>query len=173
MRPLSPEGHKQAEAVADCLAPADIAALYSSPYLRARQTIEPLAGRLSLPIEEVWDFRERTLSRGRVPDFAGAARATWDDFRFAHPGGETNAAAQSRGTSALLNAISRNRGSRIVVATHGTLLTLMLRSFDERIGFEFWSAISIPDVYLLTLDERNAMCSLTRVWREATKEALK
>jgi 2,3-bisphosphoglycerate-dependent phosphoglycerate mutase len=171
MRPLSPDGHEQAEAVADCLAPVDIAALYSSPYLRARQTIEPLAGRLSLPIEEVWDFRERTLSSGRVPDFTGASRATWDDFRFAHAGGETNAAAQSRGTSAVLNAISRHRGSRIVVATHGTLLTLMLRSFDDRIGFEFWSAISIPDVYLLTLDEKNAMSSLTRVWREAMKEA--
>jgi 2,3-bisphosphoglycerate-dependent phosphoglycerate mutase len=171
MRPLSAQGHKDADAVRDCLAEIPIGAIYSSPYRRARQTVEPLATRLALPIQEVWDFRERTLCAGRVGDFQAATRATWDDFFFAHPGGETNAAAQQRGTSALLEVIARHRGSHVVIATHGTLLALMLRSFDERIGLEFWSAISIPDIYVLTLDELNATSSVHRVWRDVAKEA--
>jgi broad specificity phosphatase PhoE len=171
MRPLSAQGLKDADAVRDSLADRSIDAIYSSPYRRARQTVEPLAAHLALPIVEVWDFRERTLSEGRVPDFQAAARATWEDFLFAHPGGETNAAAQRRGTSALLEIIARHRDSRVVVATHGTLLTLMLRAFDDAIGVEFWSAISIPDIYLLSLDEANAAHSIQRVWRETAKDA--
>jgi 2,3-bisphosphoglycerate-dependent phosphoglycerate mutase len=171
MRPLSAQGYKDAQAVRDCLAQTPIAAIYSSPYRRARQTVEPLATHLALPIQEIWDFRERTLCAGPVPDFQAAARATWNDFLFAHPGGETNAAAQQRGTTALREVIARHRGSHVVIGTHGTLLALMLRSFDERIGVEFWSAISIPDIYVLTVNELNPTPSIHRVWREVAKDA--
>jgi 8-oxo-dGTP diphosphatase len=49
-RPLSKSGWKQAEALADRLAKRGITALVTSPYLRCRQTLEPLAARLDLPI---------------------------------------------------------------------------------------------------------------------------
>jgi 8-oxo-dGTP diphosphatase len=45
-RPLSVKGRKQAELVAKRLAKAEIGELYSSPYVRCVQTLEPLATRL-------------------------------------------------------------------------------------------------------------------------------
>jgi broad specificity phosphatase PhoE len=50
LRPLSPKGWKQAAALADRLDGAEL--LLSSHYLRCRQTLEPLAERLGLPIQD-------------------------------------------------------------------------------------------------------------------------
>jgi len=93
---LTPEGRSDAESLAEALRGKPIEAIYSSPYPRARETVEPLAQRLALPIREDADLRERRLGGGSFDDFRAAVRATWDDFSFAHPGGETNVAAQRR-----------------------------------------------------------------------------
>lgn len=58
LRPLSPKGWRQAEALADQLADAGIDLLWSSPYVRCRQTLEPLAARLGLPVIDSEPFRE-------------------------------------------------------------------------------------------------------------------
>jgi phosphohistidine phosphatase SixA len=50
-RPLSRAGWAQAEAIADRLEGAGVKRLFSSPYVRCRQTLEPLADRLSIAIE--------------------------------------------------------------------------------------------------------------------------
>jgi 8-oxo-dGTP diphosphatase len=49
-RPLSKNGRKQAESIASRLAPRGAASLYSSPFVRCRQTLEPLAATLALDI---------------------------------------------------------------------------------------------------------------------------
>jgi 8-oxo-dGTP diphosphatase len=50
-RPLSPKGWKQAEMLASRLAGLDVSELYSSPYVRCVQTLQPLADRLDLEVE--------------------------------------------------------------------------------------------------------------------------
>jgi 2,3-bisphosphoglycerate-dependent phosphoglycerate mutase len=152
MRPLTAEGREQARAVADALVPLGPDAIYSSPYTRARQTVEPLAARIGLPIHEVEDFRERILTHVAVPDFVAASRTTWDDFAYAFPDGESNGAAQQRGRAAFERLVQRHQGDRIVIATHGTLLTLILNAFDPRLGFEFWCAMSTPDIYRVEIE---------------------
>lgn len=52
LRPLSKHGWKQAERVAKRLADKHAASLYSSPYVRCVQTLEPLAERLGVDITE-------------------------------------------------------------------------------------------------------------------------
>ena len=49
-RPLNKKGRGQAEAIAERLAPLAPSRLVSSPYLRCRQTLEPLATRCGLPV---------------------------------------------------------------------------------------------------------------------------
>lgn len=49
-RPLSDEGRAQAAAIASLLAPLPPSALLTSPYLRCRQTLEPLAEATGLTI---------------------------------------------------------------------------------------------------------------------------
>ena len=55
---LSALGRRQAEALAERLAARPLAALYSSPIPRARQTAEPTARRLELAVGIVADLRE-------------------------------------------------------------------------------------------------------------------
>jgi 8-oxo-dGTP diphosphatase len=57
-RPLSKKGRKQAELVGKRLAALGPTALYSSPYVRCVQTLEPLGARLSLPVEVDERLRE-------------------------------------------------------------------------------------------------------------------
>jgi 2,3-bisphosphoglycerate-dependent phosphoglycerate mutase len=151
-RPLSDRGLVEAQRVADGLGRLTLSAIHSSPYGRARQTVEPLAARLSLPINEHPDLRERTLMEGRTTDFLEASRVTWADFRFAHPGGESNLAAQRRGVAVCEQLVARYPDGRVVISTHGTLLALILNRYDERIGFDFWARITTPDVYRLAID---------------------
>jgi 2,3-bisphosphoglycerate-dependent phosphoglycerate mutase len=162
MRPLSATGREQALGVADVLVPVAPTVIYASPWTRARQTVEPLAARLGLPIATVTDLRERQLSNRTVEDFIAASRATWDDFSFAHPGGESNAVAQQRGVAAIRAIAARHADRRIVIATHGTLLALILNAYDPAVDFAFWHAVSTPDIY--RLDLRHGPAAIRRIW---------
>ena len=51
-RPLSKKGVKQAEALVEILSPFPITAVYSSPFLRCVQTVEPLARARKLPLKQ-------------------------------------------------------------------------------------------------------------------------
>ena len=57
-RPLSPKGQDQALAVADALSSAPIGAVVSSTATRCVQTVQPLASKLGLDIEELEAFWE-------------------------------------------------------------------------------------------------------------------
>jgi 8-oxo-dGTP diphosphatase len=57
-RPLTGRGRKQAQALADQLTGAGVQRLASSPYVRCVQTLEPLAARLQIRLEEDADLGE-------------------------------------------------------------------------------------------------------------------
>lgn len=50
LRPLTERGAKQAAAIADALAGADVDVVWSSRYVRCRQTVQPLADRRGLDV---------------------------------------------------------------------------------------------------------------------------
>ena len=51
-RPLTKKGIKQAQDLVDVLAPYPVASIFSSPYLRCVQTVQPIAKRLRLKVEQ-------------------------------------------------------------------------------------------------------------------------
>ena len=163
MRGLSDEGRRQSERVADLLAAQDVAAIISSPYRRAIQTVQPLADRLLMSIEIDRDLRERHLSAGPLEDFRTSLEATWHDFDLVHPGGESSAAAQARITRAICRIAALADRRDIVIATHGNALALFLRTLDPSVDFAFWSAMSLPDVYEVETRPDDAW-SYRRVW---------
>jgi len=173
MRPLSPEGARAAEELADHLAAAPITHIVSSDSLRAQQTVAPLARRLALPIILEPDLRERRLTAPVLPGgifhgeeaFRGAVLATWEAPHFAHPGGESNAAAQARGVAVLQRLRRDHNDGPIVMSTHGNLLTLILNHYDPSIGFDFWATLRMPDVVVLTIDDQNQPIICRPEWR--------
>ena len=98
LRPLSKNGWKQAEAIADRLVKRSPTALYSSPFLRCRQTLEPLAAALDLDIAS-----DQRLSEGSTfAQVLGLMTAAPDDAVLCSHGDvipETIAALQRRGCS--------------------------------------------------------------------------
>ena len=110
------------------LAAEAVAAIYSSPYPRAVQTVEPLARRLGTEISLVDDLRERLLSLGALPDWREQLQRAWTDFGYALEDGESSAEGQRRVTEVLGTLRRRHIGSRIVVASHGNLIALALHA---------------------------------------------
>ena len=73
-RPLSALGRRQARALADALAAEPADALYSSPALRCRQSLEPLAERLGLRITVLPELSE-SQQEGWIQGATGGAHA--------------------------------------------------------------------------------------------------
>ena len=65
LRPLTGSGRRQAEAIARWLAPFSPTALFTSPYVRCRQSLEPLAEATGHALLD-----DATLAEGRPPEKA-------------------------------------------------------------------------------------------------------
>lgn len=52
----------------------------------------------------------------------------------------------------------------IVIVSHGNLISLLLKHFDNQIGFEEWAKMSNPDVFQLSFTE--GMPAVKRIWNE-------
>jgi 8-oxo-dGTP diphosphatase len=59
-RPLTKTGRRQADALMDLLAERGVTRVVTSPYVRCRQTVEPLAQRLRLPVDLADELAEGT-----------------------------------------------------------------------------------------------------------------
>jgi len=163
-RPLSAQGRKDAARVADILGDYPIRAIYSSPARRARQTISPLTERLGLSINLEPDLQERKLGNDVFADFFKAVEVTWQDPSFAHPGGESSAAAQKRGITVVQRLLKRHPSEHIAISMHGNLMALILQGFDPSVDFVFWKSLSMPDVYKLNISQ-SGKAFIQRLWQ--------
>lgn len=165
--PLTALGHEQAEHLAAWLLPLGITRIVSSPYLRARQSVEPLARQLGLAVETDERLVERVLSTERLDDWRARLHAAWDDLDLALPGGESSRAATARGMAAVADALADSR-QPVVVASHGNLISLLLHAFDGRPGFAAWEQLTNPDVFEVVhepaTDQATARWQATRTW---------
>jgi len=148
-RPLSPQGIHDAKELVATLATESPIAIYSSPYMRARQTVEPLAKHLGIAIEIVDDLRERLLAPNLNDDWQIQMRRVWQDFAVALPGGESSRQAQHRVLRVLDELQTRHATRTIVVASHGNLIALALHAMANGIDHDFWKAMPLPAVYSL------------------------
>ena len=165
--PLTALGHQQADHLATWLLPRGIARIVSSSYLRARQSVEPLARQLGLPVETDDRLIERMLSPEPLDDWLDRLRAAWDDHDLALPGGESGRQATARGMAALEEILADERRP-VVVASHGNLIALLLHAFDGRPGFSTWEQLTNPDVFEVVYEPATnhaaARWQATRTW---------
>jgi len=160
--PLTPEGQTQAAALADFLTPFPIDRILSSPFQRARDSVAPLAARRGLPIETDARLIERVLATMPLPDWRTHLRLSFDDLDRCLPGGESGRTALTRAT-AVVDDVRRHPARTTVIVTHGNLLALLLRYFDERVGFDAWETLTNPDVYVAALTE--PFKPAQRIWK--------
>jgi 2,3-bisphosphoglycerate-dependent phosphoglycerate mutase len=156
--PLTPDGVADATLLADQLATLPIDRIISSPFVRAMESIAPLAERLGLAIATDARLAERVLSGADLPDWMAALKSTFDDLDLSFEGGESSRAAMRR-AAALIEEIPA--GVTLLV-THGNLMALLLKHFDRRIGFAEWQRLTNPDVYRVVSAPDSS--EITRMW---------
>ena len=152
-RPLTDRGLRDADELAFELDPYHFNAAYSSPYARSMQTVTPTAARRSLEVQPLDDLRERRLAATQRDDWAEILARAWADPDFAAPGGETGRAAQLRGLRALDLLRARHAfGGRLLVGSHGNLISLILQSLEPGVDHAFHLAMPMPAVFHLEHD---------------------
>jgi broad specificity phosphatase PhoE len=150
--PLTADGRRQGAALAQALAGTSIAAVYASPLVRARESAEPVASALGLPLGFEPDFREMCfgdwegLTRDEVshsfPDDYAVWRATPD--RFARPGGETLPAVADRVARALAALRARHDKATVVLVSHGIVTRLLVLAALGLGPERLWSVEASP-----------------------------
>ncbi|MEA3529518.1 MULTISPECIES: histidine phosphatase family protein [Nocardia] len=152
-RSLTAAGGQQAERLVTELAALQPAAIFSSPFLRAVQTVLPLARRTGLRIETHPDLREWQSGIGPRPDYARYYRESWAAPSLARPGGESLRQVSDRAAAILTTLAHRHRGRTVVIGSHGTFVSRALVAFGRsEVDWAFSHAMPMPAVYRLDVE---------------------
>lgn len=151
-RPLTEAGLEQARSLAHELEDVPIDAVYSSPYLRAIQTVQPLAEARGLNVQAVEDLREHRLSPEPIDDWRTTLERAWLDFDFLLHGGEALRVTQARAWTALESIAARHPSGTIAIGGHGTAMSLLLHRLEPRVDAVFHLAMPMPAVYTVEFD---------------------
>lgn len=137
-RPLTEKGLKDSETLAEHFRSIPVSRIFSSPYLRAVQTVMPLAKMKNLPIET--DDRVREWMGGRpfpAEIFENRMREMFEDEASTNGGAESLKALRKRSREFLMHILTRFPGDTLVIGTHALALTAFVMNIDKSIGLDF------------------------------------
>jgi broad specificity phosphatase PhoE len=131
---LNDEGRGQARELAERLSALRVDAIYSSPQQRARETIRPLANRLSLPMGTADEFDEvdfgdwtgRSFAQLEADDAARWRQWIGQRSQAQAPGGEAFAAVGQRVWAGIGRLRDAHPGRTVLVASHGDVIKAAL-----------------------------------------------
>jgi probable phosphoglycerate mutase len=134
--PLNDIGHEQALRLALRLAGESVQHLVSSDLMRVRQTAEPIASQLGLPVAASAALREQSfgIAEGmNASEIRSRHPRAWDDWLqfhadYAMPEGESARQFHARIMDALGHIVAAHEGQRVLVVTHGGALDMVWRT---------------------------------------------
>ena len=147
---LTAEGIVHASQLAEFLESRSIDRIITSPLMRARQTATEIGEKLGIHIEEDSRLAERQISSQVFDDWLLKVEDTFLDLNLSYEDGETSNEAMHRACD-VIEELPDN--SHTVLVTHSLLLVLLMRCFNDRIGFDDWQAVRHPDVYELEITD--------------------
>ncbi|MBA4494480.1 histidine phosphatase family protein [Paenactinomyces guangxiensis] len=159
---LTAEGQVQAKKLLSFFAGIKVDQIISSPYVRAIESIRPLAEERNISITTDQRLIERRLCGRKLPDWLERLQETFEDPDLCLEGGESSRAAMKRVVPVAEELLCREDGNSVIVS-HGNLITLLLKHFDERFGFEEWKKMSNPDVFRITVSGGEQ--KVERLWK--------
>ena len=132
--PLSPTGREQAESAARLLAASPLAAVWSSPLARARETAALIAAPHKLPVREADAFKEMAfgdwegLTRDEVRERFPDAHRAWAEtpHEAAWPGAETLGVVRARALAGLEALRETHQGQTICLVSHGITSRILI-----------------------------------------------
>ena len=141
--PLTDVGQGQARALADWLGTERIDGIWSSPMQRARQTAEPLAAALGLPVvvdTELAEYDREATGYIPIEEVKAAAGQQWAAMVEENFEGRVDPAEFQRGVvTAIDHIVTGNPGGTIAVVCHGGVINAYLAAIlglDRNLWFE-------------------------------------
>lgn len=174
-RPLSSDGLADCRLIGEYLADEPLAAVLSSPYRRAMDTVAVLARARSLPVFPVENFRERRISDAWIDDFTAFTRRQWADHDYKLPGGESLRETEERCVAALEGVLDQYAGQSVAVGIHGTALSCILYHYIPSFGYDDFLDICHEMPWIVTMTFDGSACTGVteyRVFSRATRRLL-
>ncbi|MCM3700539.1 histidine phosphatase family protein [Paenibacillus macerans] len=166
-RGLTDKGWSDAKRITEILKNEGIDVFVSSPYRRAVLTIEELAKCYDKEILLFEELRELEFSNeNRImtdQELYPEVNKMIGDPDYSLPGGESSAMCMNRAIGILKKIIEENQGKKIVIGTHGLVMTLMMRYFNSKYDFDFLLSTTKPDIYRMEFAEGSLM-EVKRIW---------
>jgi broad specificity phosphatase PhoE len=132
--PLTAEGHRQAECLAERFRHESIDAIYCSPQARAQETAQPIARTLGIELQTraelremnfgLWEKRIRTELAQEYPQ----ALAAWErgSWMAQPPGGETQQEVIAHVIPCIIDLLNAHAGQTILLVSHKSALRLLM-----------------------------------------------
>ena len=158
---LTAEGILHAEALGAFLEKYPVERIITSSLLRARETASAIGGKLSIHIEKDSRLAERQMSSQRFDDWLLKVEDTFLDLNISYEDGETSNEAMQR-ICDVVNELPD--ASHTVLVTHSLLLVLLMRCYNDRIGFDDWQEVQHPDVYQLNMTDSGT--EIIHLWEQ-------
>jgi 2,3-bisphosphoglycerate-dependent phosphoglycerate mutase len=136
LRPLTIDGINKANELVKLFENIQIDKIYSSPYKRTLQTLEPISVYKNMNINIIEDFRERKISNDWIDNFNEYCKNQWEDFSYKLENGESLSEVQFRNVQALNKILVENSGKIILIGTHGTALSTIINFYDNTYQYD-------------------------------------
>jgi 2,3-bisphosphoglycerate-dependent phosphoglycerate mutase len=167
-RGLSEQGKLDSIRAAELLKTEGIDFVVSSTFARAIDTVKPLADLLNKEIIQYEELVERPIASLKYKieeeELLKGIEKSFIDIDSSLPEGETTRQAQERSIPTIIQIITDHKGKKIVIGTHGNIMTIILNYFDKNYGYYFWVQTSKPDIYKLEFDETE-LKQVERLWK--------
>lgn len=166
-RGLTEKGYLDAQRVTDIMKDEEVDVVVSSPYVRSILTVEKLAQQIGQEVLVFEDLKEKVFSSGdnRVSDkeLVPLLKKSFFESTFSLEGGESNAQSQKRAIKVLKELLDTFRDKKVVIGTHGAVMTLMMGYFDSTYDLSFLHSTSKPDIYRMEFNEKE-LVNVQRLW---------
>ena len=166
-RGLTEKGKQDSERISKILHKEEIDLFVSSPYQRAILTIKDLATDLGKEVFVFEDLKERVFSQGDTPlsdhELQSCLSRSYLNPDYALTGAESNNVCQKRAITVLKQLLNTYAGKKIVIGTHGAVMTLMMGYYDKRFDLDYLLHTTKPDIYRMKF-LRNELVEVKRLW---------
>lgn len=153
-RELTEKGLADSKLVTAFLAEKSIDPVFSSPYIRAVDTIRDFTDTYHHEITIIDDFRERKVDSCWIEDFQDFSKRQWENFDYKLTDGETLRECQRRNIAALNDILRQHKDKNIVIGSHGTALSTIINYYQPSFSFADFEKIKglMPWVVHFTFD---------------------
>ncbi|MEF7654580.1 histidine phosphatase family protein [Bacillus thuringiensis] len=166
-RGLTEKGKLDVQRITDVLQGEEIDIVISSPYNRSILTVQQLAKQIGQEVLVFEDLKERIFiaeeERMSDKELFPLITKSFLEPDFALTGGESNVDCQKRAIKVLKELLNTYRGQKVVLGTHGAVMTLMMGYYDSKYGLNFLLQTSKPDIYRMEFNGQE-LVEIKRLW---------